>query len=167
MKNILLLILFIPFFLGCDSQNDVIYKGYNNMCDRQPSSLSCSQHEDTGRIPSYSDVHALRLEALTNFRYVSDQSQYGVEDYWTDGITTSTITYGDCEDIAITFASQLMLDGVKPSAIRLVMSGDEGGVKHAYTIVKLDDGTIYNFYKHNLYVDIMYMQYDNIGVFLK
>lgn len=161
------LLLILPLLVACSSTEDIVNSAYRGLCDRQPESMSCVNHEYIGYAPSFYYVNDVANEMSRNFIYASDTSRYGVDEYWFDGEKTSIKLIGDCDDISLTFISQLILDGVAPSNIRLVASGINGKLKHYYARVKLDDDTYYNFYIDNRYTDIMYMQYDNIGVFKK
>ena len=152
---------------GCNSTGNIINNAYSNLCSNQPSSMSCIKHEDNGYYPSYKQVYDVAIEMYSNFTYETDMSQYGVEEYWFDNEITSIPLKGDCDDISLTFISQLLINGVKPSSIRLVASGVDGKLKHYYVKVKLDSSKYFDFYKIDKYTDIMYMQYDNIGVFIK
>lgn len=158
---------FIALILnGCGTHNDTDSK-YESLCDRQPDSVSCTQHEETNLIPSYKDVYYSQFEMYDNFTYKTDKEKYGVEDYWFDGEVSNVKLEGDCEDISLTFISQNILDGYNPANFRLVMSGNNGIIYHSYVQVKTSDGTIFNFYKDYQYEDIEYMQYDNIGAFIR
>lgn len=140
-------------------------RGYKSMCDRQPNSMSCIKHEDTGHSPSLYEIQITAYTLYQNFTYITDKEQYGVEEYWFDNEVVDEELVGDCDDISLTFISQLLLDGVKPSNIRFIASGINGELKHYYVRVKLDNGSYYSFYKIDKYTDILYMQYDSIGVF--
>lgn len=164
MKNIILFI--IPFLFGCGSVDDTVSTGYSDLCKRQPQSMSCIKHEDTGIEPTYQFIERISSEMMGNFRYIEDIDKYGVKEYWFDNVTTNAMLEGDCDDISLTFISQLIMDGVKPSNIRLVASGIDGELKHYYVKVKLSYGMDFDFYKIDKYTDIMYMQYDNTGVFI-
>lgn len=164
MKYILLI---LPFLIACNSTEDIVNKGYTSLCDRQPESMSCIKHEDNGYYASLYDMQVAAYTLYQNFRYMTDEEQYKSNEYWFDGQLISNKLIGDCEDISLTFISQLLIDGVKPSSIRLVASGIDGELEHYYVRVELDNGEYYNFYKLDKYTDIMYMQYDNIGVFIK
>ena len=165
MKNIFILPLL--FIIGCESTEDIVKDGYRSLCERQPDSMSCIRHEDVGYVPSLYDMQETSYTLYKNFKYMTDEEQYDSSEYWFDGQLISNELIGDCEDISLTFISQLLIDGVKPSSIRLVASGIDGELKHYYVRVELDNGEYYNFYKIDKYTDIMYMQYDNIGVFVK
>lgn len=161
-------ILFIlPFLIGCQSQEDIINSGYKKLCSRQPDSMSCIKHDYIGYSPDFQYIISVSNNMYSNFTYTTDMEQYGVNEYWYDGITTRNELYGDCDDISLTFASQLILDGVNPSNIRFVASGIDGKLKHYYVKVKLASGNWFNFYRIDKYTDIMYMQYNNTGVFVK
>lgn len=164
MKYILLI---LPFLVGCGSTEEIVSRGYDSLCNRQPESMSCIRHEDTGYYPSYQQVYDVAIKMLGNFTYVTDNKQYGVDEYWFDNVSTDILLKGDCDDISLTFASQLILDGVNPSNIRFLASGIDGKLKHYYVKVKLDNGTYFDFYRVNEYTDIMYMQYDQVGTFVK
>ena len=162
-----LLLLILPFLLGCDSVEDITYKGYNGLCSRQPDSMSCIKHNSGGVSPDIHTVLSVNYEMLNNFTYITDREKYNVDDYWFDNVTTSIPLSGDCDDVALTFISQLIIDGVNPANIRYVVSGENGEIKHNYAQVKIDSGYIFNFNKIDEYEDMLYMQYDNIGVFVK
>lgn len=164
MKYILLI---LPLLIACNSTEDIVNKGYISLCDRQPESMSCTKHNDDGYYANIDVVQSMNREIYSNFTYMTDEEQYNSSEYWFDGQLVSNKLIGDCEDISLTFISQLLIDGVKPSSIRLVASGIDGELKHYYVRVELDNGEYYNFYKLDKYTDIMYMQYDNIGVFVK
>lgn len=164
MKYILFL---LPFLIGCDSIEDITYKGYNGLCNRQPESMSCIKHTDSGFTPSFQTISPIMYEMFDNFTYVTDSEQYGKQDYWLDNITTDKHLSGDCDDIALTFISQLILDGVNPSKIRYVVSGKNGEIEHNYAQVVLDSGEVFYFNKIDEYSDMLYMQYDNVGTFVR
>lgn len=160
------LLLILPLLVACNSTEDIVNKGYASLCDRQPGSMSCMKHEDNGYYASLYDMQVTSYTLYQNFRYMTDEEQYNSSEYWFDGEFISNKLIGDCEDISLTFASQLIMDGVKPSSIRLVASGIKGELKHYYINVELDDGTDFKFYHIEEYTDIMYMQYGNTGVFV-
>ena len=158
----LLTICVVLILTGCDNN---VQDAYNKMCDRDHDSVMCSNQEindvDLGR--NY--IYSTRSELYMNFTYMYDSEQYNIEDYWTHNDTISEKLVGDCEDIAMTFISQLILDGFSADKIKLMISGEGGEVKHAYTKVTFEDGNEYNFYRHSHFEDMMYMRLDNVGSF--
>lgn len=163
------LLIFALFLLnGCEnvtSAKDVVERGYVGLCERQPDSMSCIKHEPIGFSPSYSYLSSIRYELYNNTEYTTDKEQYNVDEYWFDNITIDSKLYGDCDDMALTFASQLILDGINPSSVVFVASGVNGVLKHYYVKVIMSNGKIFNAYRIEEYEDILYMRYNNVGVF--
>lgn len=160
-------IIFVLIMLnGCGTYNDSHGK-YKPFCERQPDSVSCTQYKPTSMIPSYRQMYDAHFEIYENFTYITDKEQYGVDDHWFDNQVSNAKFKGDCEDISLTFISQSILDGYNPANFRLVMSGKHGIIYHAYVQVETSDGIVFNFYKNEQYEDIEYMQYDNIGAFIR
>ena len=149
MKKILLPLITSSFLLtGCWDFN--LIGKYKSMCMRYDDSPLCVEFEANGFDPSeqYLDVRAYQL--YRNFTYVSD----GDKDRWDPNWTVFEKLEGDCEDISLTFISQLILDGVNPDNIEIVFSkGKEGG--HIYARILMDSGEYYNFYYISTNTDIM------------
>ena len=161
--KMMILVPFIALILnGCGAS---IEDEYAKFCNRQPESMSCIKHRQKGFAPEKEYLDAIERAMRSNFIYKTDQDQYGKEEYWFDNVTVSGKLVGDCDDISLTFISQLIIDGVSPDRIWFVVSGTDGEPRHFYVKVKMDDGTMFNFYGLSKYSDILYMPLDDVGNF--
>jgi predicted transglutaminase-like cysteine proteinase len=72
-------------------------------------------------------------------RPVSDDAQYGVEDYWASPLATLTVGAGDCEDYAIAKLVALRAAGVAADDLRLVIIRETTtGEDHAVVMARTD-----------------------------
>lgn len=164
-KNILLACTSLFFLSGC--MEEAIQKSYNDMCNREPDSVMCSNQKVTGIDLGKTYLRESRGELYKSWTPKTDKELYGEAEYWTHNETIHEEILGDCEDVSMTFISQLILDGFSADRIKLVLSGTDGEVKHAYVRVSLEDGKEFTAFWNARYKDISYMQLDNVGRFTK
>ncbi len=165
LKNIILACVSLFFMSGC--AEEAIQGSYDDMCDRDKDSIMCYNQKVTGIDLGREYLAQTLKELYGNYSSWSDMTQYGIEDYWTHNDTVSEKLRGDCEDFAMTFISHIILDGFSADKVRLIISGANGEVKHAYVKVSLEDGSEFTAFYGNNYEDMAYMQLDNVGKFTK
>jgi len=156
------LLIVAVFLIGCD---DSISTSYGKMCDRNPSSAMCNNHKITSVELGDSYLRSVQREIYSNFTYMTDREQYDKKDYWIHNGLVSKKLIGDCEDIAMTFISQLIIDGYSVDKIRLMVSGIDGEIKHVYATILLPNDEEFVFFKHSKYDDMSYMSMDEVGTF--
>jgi len=101
----------------------------------QLSSMSESAHDRVGLARIGTVNRAVNLA----IRPVSDQAQYGVDDFWAAPLKTLASGAGDCEDYAIAKLATLRLAGVNESDLRLVIVRNLiANEDHAVAAVRLD-----------------------------
>jgi len=161
MKTLLLIVVAV-FLVGCD---DTIVTSYGKMCDRDPSSVMCNDHKITSVELGEGYLRSVQREMYSNFTYMTDREQYNKKDYWAHNGLVSEKLIGDCEDISMTFISQLVMDGYSVDKIRLMVSGIDGEIEHIYVTVLLPNDKEFVFFKISQYNDMSYMSMDEIGVF--
>lgn len=90
--------------------------------------------------PLEAKVRAVNEFVNGSFRYASDQSIYGVPDYWASLREFLSHGRGDCEDFAIAKMWMLVALGVPLERMRIVVLRDQIGlVDHAVLTVALED----------------------------
>ena len=142
MKKILLPLIASSFLLtGCYDFN--LIGKYNSMCMRYDDSPLCVEFEAEGYYPTKSYLKFISKQMYKNFTYVSD----GSKDSWDPNWTVFEKLEGDCDDITLTFISQLLLDGINPDNIEIVISKNDEGEGHVYARILMDNGEYYDFYK--------------------
>lgn len=125
--------------VGCTSTNTDSTK-FNAMCNRQPDSIVCNVPDTNTIYPSFEYLNRIANELTYNTIYKEDTN-----DYWEHNNLTNELLIGDCEDIAFTFVSQLLLDGVRPETIYIVFS------KHdKLSHIHVEINTIEGIYKFNI-----------------
>ena len=71
---------------------------------------------------------------------VSDQTQWGVPDHWSDPLETLHSNSGDCEDYAIVHYAPLLAAGVSKDAVKIVVLRNQlSNEDHAVVAVRVDN----------------------------
>jgi len=84
--------------------------------------------------PSQDGFDAIRDWVAVNIDYVSDEEQWGVEEYWQTPEETLSLCTGDCEDFAILFCTLLRAYGIDEEHIYVAVGVDNKGYGHAFLI---------------------------------
>lgn len=77
---------------------------------------------------------AIRDWVAANIDYVSDEEQWGVEEYWQTPEETLSLHTGDCEDFAILLCTLLRAYGIDEEQIYVAVGVDDEGYGHAFLI---------------------------------
>lgn len=127
--------------------------GYVDLCRRDPAQCPQSGHgfslqplqPAAYQAPSpetvamtaarWKELDAVNISANERIRYVSDQAQYGVQDYWTVATTA-----GDCEDIALAKRQALLDRGWPIEALRLALVQSPASGQHVVLVVATSSG---------------------------
>ena len=84
--------------------------------------------------PTKADFDAIRDWVAANIDYVSDEEQWGVEEYWQTPEETLSLQTGDCEDFAILLCTLLRAFGIDDEHIYIAIGVDNDGYGHAFLI---------------------------------
>jgi hypothetical protein len=84
--------------------------------------------------PTKADFDAIRDWVAVNIDYVSDEEQWGVEEYWQTPEETLSLQTGDCEDFAILLCTLLRAFGIDDEHIYIAIGVDNDGYGHAFLI---------------------------------
>jgi transglutaminase-like putative cysteine protease len=83
--------------------------------------------------PSQAGFDDIRDWVATNIDYMSDEEEWGVEEYWQTPEETLRLGTGDCEDFAVLLCSLLRVYGIDAEQVYVALSvDDEDG--HAFLI---------------------------------
>jgi len=158
----------VALLTGCqDTTRDLWKLGYHDLCEREGNnSVMCYDQPVTGSYISKYDITVNAYNMNQNKHYIKDIDQYGVKEYWAHNDSIYEYLAGDCEDIAMTFAAQLIHDGYSADSIYLVVSGIDGVVNHTHARVILDDGEVYDYNAIPSNTDIAYMRLDRTKMFI-
>jgi hypothetical protein len=69
-----------------------------------------------------------------NIEYMSDEEQWGVDDYWQTSEETLSLGTGDCEDFAILLCSLLRAYGIDAEQVYVTLGVDDERDTHAFLI---------------------------------
>jgi hypothetical protein len=69
-----------------------------------------------------------------NIDYMSDEEQWGVDDYWQTPEETLSLRTGDCEDFAILLCTLLRAYGIDAERVYVAIGVDDKGQGHAFLI---------------------------------
>ena len=84
--------------------------------------------------PTKAGFDAVRDWVASNVDYVSDEEQWGVEEYWQTPEETLSLHTGDCEDFAILLCTLLRAYGIGEEHIYVAVGLDDDGYGHAFII---------------------------------
>ncbi len=84
--------------------------------------------------PTKDGFDAIRDWVAANISYVSDEEQWGVEDYWQIPQETLSLHTGDCEDFAILLCTLLRAYGISGEHIYVAIGVANDGYGHAFLI---------------------------------
>jgi hypothetical protein len=82
----------------------------------------------------------IREWGSTNIEYASDDTTYGIIDYWQLPTETLVLRTGDCEDYAILLVSLLRAHGVPDDQVYVAVGYDLNDNWHAYVIERYYNG---------------------------
>jgi predicted transglutaminase-like cysteine proteinase len=83
----------------------------------------------------WKELDEVNISANERIRYVSDQAQYGVQDYWAVATTA-----GDCEDIALAKRQALLDRGWAIDSLRLALVQSPASGQHVVLVVATSSG---------------------------
>jgi len=69
-----------------------------------------------------------------NIEYMSDEEQWGVDDYWQTPEEALSLGTGDCEDFGILLSSLLRAYGINEEHVYVALGVDDGGYGHAFLV---------------------------------
>ena len=69
-----------------------------------------------------------------NIYYMSDEEQWGIDDYWQTPEETLSLDTGDCEDFAILLCTLLRAYGIDAERVYVAIGVDDKGYGHAFLI---------------------------------
>lgn len=112
--------------------------GFHEFCKRFPAECRSSSGPTQAALTEALLSSLKRVNTAVNreIREVSDNKQYGVEDYW----TLPTSGAGDCEDFALLKRQRLVALGVPSSVLLVTVVRDRRGEGHAVLTVVTDKG---------------------------
>jgi Bacterial transglutaminase-like cysteine proteinase BTLCP len=84
--------------------------------------------------PTKAGFDAIRDWVAANIDYLSDEEQWGVEEYWQTPEETLSLHTGDCEDFAILLCTLLRAYGIGDEHIYVAVGIDNDGYGHAFLI---------------------------------
>jgi predicted transglutaminase-like cysteine proteinase len=110
-----------------------------------------------------------------SIRYVSDETQHGVDDYWSSPLATLAAGAGDCEDYAIVKYVALREAGMDPNDLRLlIVRYPRRRTNHAILLVRQDKDwlildnltlTLVNFHEATHYRPLFALDQRGVNVF--
>jgi Fe-S-cluster formation regulator IscX/YfhJ len=84
--------------------------------------------------PSQVGFNDIRDWVATNIDYMSDEEQWGVEEYWQASEETLRLGSGDCEDFAVLLCSLLRAYGIDTERIYVALSVNDEEYGHAFLV---------------------------------
>jgi predicted transglutaminase-like cysteine proteinase len=130
------------------------YSGYLSRGDSELERIANEIVSDAGAVTDEEKVYAIMCHIQDNMKYVTDQENHGVSEYWSTARETVDrgskddkryLYTGDCEDGAFFMMGLALAAGVDPDRLRfyggLVRAGEgasTGG--HGWLAFKLDNG---------------------------
>ena len=139
---------------GCSSITD--QSKFESMCSGLDS-LVCNIPEENSLLPDMEYLNVMAQLFTPNIHYTEESP-----DTWSHNDTVYEPLYGDCEDIAFTFANQLLLDGIDPSVIWIVFSYGNGEA-HIHIEVEAIDG-VFVFYDNKSLTEFKRIRLDKINL---
>jgi predicted transglutaminase-like cysteine proteinase len=107
---------------------------FRPFCRREPDAVICAGRD--GVRLTLDQIRSVDATLRAEFRYVADDAQYGVEDYWTNNRREA-----DCEDYALMLAERMADAGASGASMKLVIWVTPTGGGHAtLAIMSQDDG---------------------------
>ena len=171
------------FVSGCDTSDtlsaNTAEKQFQSMCDRSELYI-CGDSVDV-KIYNNSSVYDLieyannNLNSYYDYRYTTDMQEYSVDDYYTYMNPKSDwVKYGDCEDYAITFIEDNIINGNIDYGDAEMMFGRTQYGYHMWAIINKDgESYVFDTYNPNgslkskAYVDKKYKEVKVIYSFKK
>tara|TARA_Y100001001_G_C8001835_1_gene306561 strand:+ start:211 stop:1170 length:960 start_codon:yes stop_codon:yes gene_type:complete len=131
------------------SSNLAAFTKWNDAVQKMQASYQYVQNQSWQRdIQRYAHLPLQERIARVNdyvngFRYIEDQYNYGVSDYWATPSEFFRNRAGDCEDFALAKYEALSMLGIPKDQMRLAIVHDKiRDIPHAVLIVYLDEGSL-------------------------
>jgi len=152
--NTMIFILSAVMLMGCEAWSLTDGDKFEKMCNDRDSMICNIPAHNTAQ-PDTAYLKAIERAFLPHIIYTDEAN-----DVWSHNDTVYEVLRGDCEDLAFTFANQLLLDGVSPEYIYIVFSKG-GGKAHIHVSVIASDG-VYEFNPNNDLEEFKRVSIDNI-----
>ena len=118
-----------------------------DLCDRFPWACAASGDRSPLTREQLQSVVVINRRINNTVPQITDQAQYGVEDYW----ALPTARGGDCEDFALLKKLELMRAGIAPERLLIATVLDRRLRAHAVLVLRTDFG---DFVLDNLTTEI-------------
>lgn len=150
MRYLLIVLLFLT---GCSFEEEATknqaYSQFSSLCNRQDLTIcknGSAVQEEVGSIFDLK-VYTYNRFNTESYRYKTDKENYGVADLYVYMSNTREISYGDCEDYAITFVEDNINNGnIGKGEASIIFGETEEGYHVWVSVIKEEERYLFDTY---------------------